>query len=208
MCRLLCSLLVSLAVTDGAIPYPSSICQNYSQPLENHLINQQLEQCIDSQSYRPITYCLHNQAMYIQGTGCQKCFPVMSLTAVTFSLPEDPNPVQYPNTMALPSCPCASIYPQMPRRCYNPEELSVCKINGKTYWTGTIMQTNEIMDQLCPKKSGLAYWQYDPGYRVNFPLDPRLYQIPNANYCLLFIFHLFLFSSVQLLSHVPLFANP
>ena len=55
MCRLLCSLLVSLAVTDGAIPYPSCTCQHYSLPLENHLLNHQLEQCIDSQSYRPIT---------------------------------------------------------------------------------------------------------------------------------------------------------
>ena len=43
--------------------------------------------------------------------------------------------------------------PQMPRRCYNTEQLSVGQINGKTYWTGTIMQTNEIMDQLCPEIS-------------------------------------------------------
>ena len=113
MCRLLCSLLVSLAVTDGAIPYPSRTCQHYSQPLENRLLNHQLEQCIDSQSYRLITYCLHNHAMYIQGPGCQKCFPVIPPAAATFPPPEDPNPKQCPDTMALPSCPCASIYPQM-----------------------------------------------------------------------------------------------
>ena len=77
MCRLLYRLLVSLAVTDGDVPYPSCTCQHYSQPLENRLLNHQQEQCIDSQSYRPITYCLHNHAMYIQGTGCQKCFPKM-----------------------------------------------------------------------------------------------------------------------------------
>jgi len=70
MCRLLCSLLVSLAVTGGAVPYPSRSCQHYSQPLENHLLNHQLEQCIDSQSYRVIIYCLHSHAMYIQGPGC------------------------------------------------------------------------------------------------------------------------------------------
>ena len=47
ICRLLCSLLVSLAVTDGAVPYPSCTCQQYSQPLENRLLNHQLGQCID-----------------------------------------------------------------------------------------------------------------------------------------------------------------
>ena len=38
---------------------------------------------------------------------------------------------QYLDTMALPSGPCASVHPQMPRRCYNPEQVSVCQINGK-----------------------------------------------------------------------------
>ena len=38
------------------------------------------------------------------------------------------------------------------------------------------------MDQLCPKKSGSACWQYDPGYRVNFPLDPHVYQVLNATH--------------------------
>ena len=107
MGRLLCSLLMSLAVTDGAVPYPSCTCQHHSQPLENH----QLEQCIDSQSYRPITYCLHNHAMYIQGPGCQKCFPVVPPTASNSPPPEDPNPGRYPDTMTLPSCPCSFIYP-------------------------------------------------------------------------------------------------
>ena len=75
----------------------------------------------------------------------QKCMPP---AATTFPPPEDPNPGQYPDTMALPSCPWASIYPQMPGRCYNPEQVSVCQIHGKTYWTGTIMQRKEITDQL------------------------------------------------------------
>ena len=114
MCRLLCRLLVSHAVRDGAIPYPSRTCQHYSQPLENHLLNHQLEQCIDSQSYRLITYCLHNHAMYIQGPGCQKCFPVIPPAAATFPPPEDPNPGQCPDTMALPSCPV----PQSTPKCH------------------------------------------------------------------------------------------
>ena len=56
------------------------------------ILNHQLEQCIDSQSYRPITYCLLNHMMHIQGPGCQKCFPVMPPAAATFLPPEDPNP--------------------------------------------------------------------------------------------------------------------
>ena len=39
------------------------------------------------------------------------------------------------------------------------------------------MQTNEIMDQLFPKKSGSASWQYDPGYSVNFPLGPHRFSV-------------------------------
>jgi len=118
----------------------------------------------------------------------QKCMPP---AAAIFPPPEDPNPGWYLDTMALPSWPCASVHPQMPRRCYNPEQVSVCQINGKTYWTGTIMQTNEITDQLCPKKIRLCQiiychiWQYNPGYRVYSPLDPRLYQVLNATHRLL-----------------------
>ena len=33
------------------------------------------------------------------------------------------------------------------------------------------------MDQLFPKKSGSASWQYDPGYSVNFPLDPHRFSV-------------------------------
>ena len=175
----------SLAVTDGAVPYPSCTCQHYSQPLENLLLNHQLEQCIDSQSSGVIIYCLHNHAMYIQGPGCQKCFPIMPLAAAMFCSPEYPNLGQYPDTMALPWCPYASVYPQMPHRCYNPEQVSVCQINGKTYWTGAIIQTNKITDQLCPKISDSASWQSDPGYRVNSPLDPHLYQVLSATHHLL-----------------------
>ena len=123
--------------------------------------------------------------MYIQGPGCQKCFTVMPPTAANSPPPEDPNPGQYPDTMTLPSCPCSSIYPQMPHRRYKPEQVSVCQMNGKTYWTGTIMQTNEITDQFCLKKSDSACWQYDPGYRVNSPLDAHVYQVLNTSHRLL-----------------------
>ena len=41
------------------------------------------------------------------------------------------------------------------------------------------------LDQLCPKKSGSSFWQYDPGYKVNSPLDPRLYQVLNGTHRLL-----------------------
>ena len=97
----------------------------------------------------------------------------------------DPNPGWDSGTMALPTCTCASIYPQVPCRCYNPEQVSVCQVNGKTYWIGTIMLTNEITDQLCPKISGSACWQYDSGYRVNSPLGPHLYQVLRATHHLL-----------------------
>ena len=123
--------------------------------------------------------------IYIQGPGCQKCLSVLPPAPATFPPPEGTICGWYPNTIALPSCPRASIYSQMTHRCYNPEQVSVCQINGKTYWTGTIMQTNEITDQLCPKKSGFSCWQYDPGYRVKSPLDPHLYQVLNATHCLL-----------------------
>ena len=147
MCRLLCSLLVSLAITDGAVPYLSCTCQHYSQPLENRLLNHQLKQCIDSQSHRLITYCLHN--MWCIWALVPKMFSGYATAAATFPPLEDPNPRWHPDTMALPSCPCASIYPQMLQL-----RTGVClPKNGKTYWTGTIMQTNEIMDQLGPKKN-------------------------------------------------------
>ena len=91
MCRLLCRLLVSL-VTDGAVPYPSGTCQHYSQLLENRLLNHQLEQCINSQSYRLITYCLHNHAMYIQGPGCPNVF----LLCLPMLLPSPDQRIQTP----------------------------------------------------------------------------------------------------------------
>ena len=73
------------------------------------------------------------------------------------------NPGWHPDTMALPSCPCASIYP----KCHEPR-TGVCLPNTwKAYLTGTVMQTSEIMDQLCPRESGSACWRHDPGYRVN-----------------------------------------
>ena len=128
MCRLLCSLLMSLAVTDGAFPHLSCTCQHYSQPLENRLLNHQLKQCIDSQSYRSITYCLYNHAMYIQGPGCQKYFSVMPPAATTFLPPEDPKPRWYSNTMALPSCPCASVHPPHATQMLQPR-TGVCLSN-------------------------------------------------------------------------------
>ena len=64
----------ALAVTDGAIPYPSCTCQHYSQPVEKRLLDHQLEECIDSQPYRLITHCLNNPVMYAQGPGGQNVF--------------------------------------------------------------------------------------------------------------------------------------
>ena len=75
---------MSLAVTDGAVPYPSCTCQHYSQPLENRLLNHQLKQRIDSQSHRLITYCLHNRAMYIQGPGAKNVFKLCSPLLLRF----------------------------------------------------------------------------------------------------------------------------
>ena len=97
-CRLLCRLLVPLALTDGAIPYPSCTCQRYSQPWENHLLNHQLEQCIDSQSYRLITHCLHNHAMYIQGPGGQNVFQSCPLLL----LPVPHQRIQTPGGIPMP----------------------------------------------------------------------------------------------------------
>ena len=150
--------LGALALTDGAVPYPSCTCQHYGQPLENRLLNHQLEQCIDHQSYRLIAYCLHNHVVYVYpGAWVPKMFSSYAPHCRYLS------PIRGSKPQALLSCPCASVYPQMPHQCYNPEQVSVCQINGKTYWIGTIMQTSKTTDQLCPKKSGSACWQYDPG---------------------------------------------
>ena len=75
----------------------------------------------------------------------------------------------------------------MPCRCYNPEQVSVCQINGKPSRTGEITPINypKYTDTTCPKKLGPACWQYDPGHRVNSPLDPRPYQVLSATHCLL-----------------------
>ena len=68
-----------------------------------------------------------------------------------------------------------------------PEQVSVCQINGKPSRTGEITRTNypKYVDTTCPKKLGPACWQYDPGHRVNSPLDPRPYQVLSATDCLL-----------------------
>ena len=76
--------------------------------LEKLLLNHQLEQCIESQPYRPTTYSFHNHVMYIQGPGCQKkkkkLFSSYALMAATFSPPEDPNsyPFRESDTVTLP----------------------------------------------------------------------------------------------------------
>ena len=175
MCRLLRSLLVSLAVTDGVIPYPSRMCQHYSQPWENHLLSHQLEQCIDSQSYRPMTYCLHNHVTYIQGA--KSVFQLCPQLPLPFchqriKTPGSiPTPWCYHHASVPPSIPKCHVDVTAHNRCLSAKEME------KTYWTGAIMQTNKIKDQLCPPKSGSACWQHDSGYRVNSPLDPCLYQV-------------------------------
>ena len=78
-----------------------------------------------------------------RGLGAKNIFQLCFLLPLPFQTPG-----QYSDTMTLPSCPCASVYSQMPGRCYNPEQVSVCQINGKSYWSGTIIQTHETTDQL------------------------------------------------------------
>ena len=122
--------------------------------------------------------------MYVQGPGCHKCFPVTPPTAVTIPPQEDPTPSGIPTPW---HCHHAPVPPSTPNAMQGLQpRTGVCLPNTwKAYLTGTVMQTSEIMDQLCPKKSGSACWQYDPGYRVNSPLDPHLYQVLNATHHLL-----------------------
>ena len=120
--------------------------------------------------------------MYIQGLGAKYVFQLCLPLPLHFPH----HKIQTPGGILAPwhcqHAPVPPSTPQVPCRCYNPEQVSVCQINGKTYWIGTIMQTNEITDQLCPKKSGSACWQYDSGYRVNSPLGPHLYQVLRATH--------------------------
>ena len=154
MGRLLCSLLMSLAVTDGAVPYPSCTCQHYRQPLENRLLNHQLKQCIDSQSHRLITYCLHNHAMFIQGPGAKNVFQLCHRCCY-LSPTRGSKPWVVFWHYGIATMPPHLHLPPNATKMLHTEQLSVSQINGKTYWTGTIMQTNEITDQLCPKNQPL-----------------------------------------------------
>ena len=133
----------------GAVPYPSCTFQHYGQPLENGLLNQQLEQCIDSQFYRPITHCLHDHALYVQGPGCRKCFQ---------SRPPLPLPYPHQRIQNLGSILTpwhrhhAPVPPSTPKCHADVTTQNRClSANWKNLLAGTIMQTNEITDQLCPK---------------------------------------------------------
>ena len=109
--------------------------------------------------------------------------------------PQSPLPLPFPHPRIQPRVasrhhgtaimPLGLRLPQMPRRCYNPEQVSVCQTNGKTYGTGTIMQTKKITEQLCPKKSGSACWRHDPGYRFSTQLLAFLMTPPPAGQGLL-----------------------
>ena len=183
MCRLLRSLLVSLAVTDGVIPYPSRMCQHYSQPWENHLLSHQLEQCIDSQSYRPSTRCLHDHVLYVQGPGRQKCFQprprpdCRCLSPTRGSKPQ----VASRHHVIITMPPCLHLPPNATQMLQ--PRTGVCLPNGRTSWTGTIMQTNEITDQLCSKKSGSAAGSVTRSQSS----PPRLPSVPasrrNSSHC-------------------------
>ena len=128
ICRLLCSLLVSLAVTDGAVPYPSCTCQQYSQPLENRLLNHQLGQCID----RLTPTASITMRCISRGLGAKDVFKL----CLPLPLPFSHQRIQIPGSIPthgiaiMPLCP---VYPLMPSRCYNPEQVSLCQISGKTY---------------------------------------------------------------------------
>ena len=103
--------------------------------------------------------------------------------------PLSPLPLPFPHPRIQPRVasrhhgiaimPLGLCLPQMPCRCYNPEQVSVRQITGKPSRTGEITLINYLKyaDTTCPKKLGPASWQYDPGHRVNSPLDPRPYQV-------------------------------
>ena len=159
MCRLLCRLSVSLAVTDGAVPYPSCTCQQYSQPLENRLLNHQLEQCIDSQSYRPTPTASITMRCISRGLGAKNVFQLCPPLLLPFTHQR----IQTPGSILTPWHCHHAPGPLSTPKCHTDvttqNRCLSAKYMEKTYWTGTIMQTNEIMDQLCPKKSGSACWQ-------------------------------------------------
>ena len=158
MCRLLRSLLVSLAVTDGVIPYPSRMCQHYSQPWENRLLSHQLEQCIDSQSYRLITRCLHDHVLYVQGPGRRRCFQPRP----PLPLPFPHQRIQTPGGIPTPWYRHHAPAPPSTPKCHADVTTQNRYLSAK--WKNLLDRdnnTNKITDQLCPKKSGSACWQRD-----------------------------------------------
>ena len=132
----------------------------------------------NSQSYRPVTYCLCNHVMYVQGPGLHKCFPATIPAAATFPPPKDPTPGGIPTPWHCHHAPGPLSTPNAMQMLQ--PRTGVCLPNRwKAYLTGTVMQTSEITDQLCPKKSGSPCWGCDPDYRVN---PPRPSSVPGSQH--------------------------
>ena len=70
--------------------------------LEKLLLNHQLEQCIESQPYRPTTYSFHNHVMYIQGPGCQKKKKIVFKLCPPLLLPFTHQRIQTPGSIPTP----------------------------------------------------------------------------------------------------------
>ena len=60
-----------------------------------------------------------------------------------------------PNTVALPLCLCASIYPQMSCKCFDLEQVFAWQKDGKTSWTGKIVSMGLVGPNL-PQSSRLC----------------------------------------------------
>lgn len=85
--------------------------------------------------------------------------------------------------------------PQMPCRCYNPEQVSVCQINGKTYWTGTKTRQKKSQTNFALKSGSAIFWlcqiiyyhvwQYNPNSRKLTPLRPLSAEFSNTTHHLL-----------------------
>ena len=118
----------------GAVPYPSCTCQHYSQPLENRLLTQQLEQCIDSQSYRPITHCLHDHALYVQGPGRRKCFQSRSHCRC-LSPTRGSKPRVASQHHGIATMPLRLLLPPNATQMLQPR-TGVCLPTGRTSWQG------------------------------------------------------------------------
>ena len=113
MCGLLCSLLVFLAVTDGATPYPPCTCWQYLLSS----FSQQLDHCIrESYFYGQTTYCLHNHQTFVQGCSQNAVSAIVLFLQVSLPLLLLPFPLKtqlWPRCFLLPT-PWHCLYVSVP----------------------------------------------------------------------------------------------